>query len=333
MSTPKFRLNCKKIFMTYAQCPGTKDELLLFLNEKLNIEKHIIALELHKDGGTHFHVFLVAVTKFDIKNPTWLDWNGYHPQMEKVKNESRCKKYCTKDGDYITNMKFDTYQVARDIAKGGDYIQALRLIMEELPKEIKFLDKWEKNLKRVAELSAVSAVSDLYKVGFKFKELKGIEEWNRSQRTLVLFGPSGWGKTQYAKQLFKNPLLCRHRDKLKKFDKFTHDGIIFDDMHFSHWDRTYCIHLLDLDEDSDIDVKCSMVTIPAGTPRVITTNLKPCEIFSAFDKAIRRRIHSIEFKEDLRMGMGKAAMLFSVPSTDGLSESKEGEVEWDDSFL
>lgn len=76
-------------------------------------------------------------------------------------------------------------------------------------------------------------------------------------------------------------------------------------MNFNHWPRESCIHLLDTDEDRDINVKCTMVTIPRLTPRVITSNYEPSSILSAYDKAIRRRIQNWEVTKDLRLNKPK----------------------------
>lgn len=293
----KFRLRGSKLFITYSQAKGNKEDLLAFLDSKVPVDEYVIAKELHKDGGTHFHCYLGLNKSIDIKNPRFFDWNTQHPKFEVAKSASRVCRYAKKDGDFITNMTFDIFERARNLAKVGDIKGALNIILEEQPREIVNLARWEKGFSLVARLKHICITNNK---NYKFKPLSGIDLWSRHQKVLILHGESGLGKTQFAKSLFKNPLLVRHIDKLKKFDSFQHDGIIFDDMSFQHWPRESCIHLLDLDEDADINVKCSMVTIPAGVPRVITSNYKPYDIFSAFDKAIRRRHYSIEVKEDIR---------------------------------
>lgn len=148
-------------------------------------------------------------------------------------------------------------------------------------------------------------------------------------KALVLKGKPNGGKTKYAKTFFKNPLLVRHPDKLKQFDELAHDGIIFDDMSYGHWPRESVIHLMDLEEDTDINVKNSMVTIPAGTPRIFTTNRclrhydsnayddvskhNPDKSFlpdrlDELDNAIDRRITVVEC-EDLRILPGSQPTL------------------------
>lgn len=105
-----------------------------------------------------------------------------------------------------------------------------------------------------------------------FKVIVAAEKHDFSKRVMILQGKPNEGKTQYAKTFFKKPLLVRHPDKLKSYDENIHDGIIFDDQSYGHWPRESVIHLFDVEEESDINVKNSMVTIPAGVPRIFTTN-------------------------------------------------------------
>lgn len=299
----QFRIQGSKLFLTYSQCKGDKDELLKFLQTKLSIVEYIIAKEEHKDGGTHFHCYLGLEKRCNITNAGYLDWEPvgqmsiiYHPQIQVVKNAFAVQQYCKKDENFITNMKFNIFQTAKDLAKTGNWKEALKFIVERAPQEIKNLDKWENNFKKVSKIYAQKSQKSQYiKEDFvNCSHIKLIKN-----RCTVISGKSGWGKTQFAKTLFNNPLLVRHIDKLKKFNEMEHDGIIFDDMNFSHWPRTSCIHLLDIEEDTDINVKCTMITIPAGTKRVFTTNQEGISIFSSSCLAIRRRLNCYTLKNSL----------------------------------
>lgn len=108
-----------------------------------------------------------------------------------------------------------------------------------------------------------------------------------------IVGPSGIGKTQYAKAHFKNPLLVRHIDDLKNFTD--HDGIVFDDMDFTHWPPTSQIHLTDVEENSSINVKYGTALIPRGTKRIFTCNTYP---FS-YHPAVERRVYKREIENSL----------------------------------
>lgn len=108
-------------------------------------------------------------------------------------------------------------------------------------------------------------------------------EHGQKKKCLVLTGESNTGKTKLAKAVFKNPLIVRHKDKLKQFDPVRHDGIVFDDMSFANYSRETVLALMDMDDDADINVKNSMVTIPAGTPRIFTTNRPMYATLSGWD--------------------------------------------------
>lgn len=303
-----FRIQTKKLFATYSQCSLKKQVVLDWFMTNFEVDKYIVAHEKHKDGGDHLHVYMELFVKCDIKNPRRCDIHGFHPKMESVRSPSKCQRYCKKENDYLSNMLFDVEARARDLAMVGKVEEALILIGNEAPKEIKFLDRWEKNLKRWARMFNSRAKPKHKFSSDKFRAPEELEAWDSTRECLVLTGSTGTGKTQFAKSLFKNPLIVRHIDKLKVFDPWRHDGIIFDDMSFAHWPRDSCISLCDVEEDSDINVKCGMITIPSGTPKVFTTNrpaTKKFPIFNTLDPvfpndpsgAIVRRLFIIETGE------------------------------------
>jgi len=109
----------------------------------------------------------------------------------------------------------------------------------------------------------------------------------------VIQGPTGIGKTQFALAHFENPLFISHIDDLKKFDG--HDGLVFDDCDYRHWDRTHQIHLIDTKQERTIHARYSNARRPANIPMIFTTNDR---VFS-YDPAIERRYKEIEYKFSL----------------------------------
>lgn len=159
----------------------------------------------------------------------FIRYKGFHPNAKPVKSPAKCMSYTKKDGNclyimkygHLSNMEFDTYTRAVQLASSGDWMGATRLIYKEQPKETKFLDKFELNFKKIAAFEAKAvAVHRFLPQDFISTNLR----WNK-MKTLIVYGPSGYGKTQYVKTLFKNPLIVSHIDKLKKFCPVTHDGI------------------------------------------------------------------------------------------------------------
>lgn len=122
---------------------------------------------------------------------------------------------------------------------------------------------------------------------------------------VIFTGPSGIGKTQYAIHHFARPLVISHIDDLKKLCP-DHDGIVFDDMIFTHWPPNACIHLCDLELTRAINVKYGTVEIPAGMHRIFTTNRDFRNLFSEAAQegewlAIERRCHVVHFDADSRL--------------------------------
>jgi len=119
-------------------------------------------------------------------------------------------------------------------------------------------------------------------------------EYPDNIRSVVLRGPSGVGKTCFAKFLLPTALFVSHLDSLGKYDDSVHRGIIFDDMSFTHLHREAQIHLLDYDEPRNIHIRYATAHIPAHTPKIFTTNRD--YIFLENDPAIERRVRYILIK-------------------------------------
>lgn len=102
----------------------------------------------------------------------------------------------------------------------------------------------------------------------------------------VVLGPTGCGKTSYALSHFDNPKLVSHIDDLLSYDPDFHDGIVFDDMSFTHWHRTAQIHITDWDNTRSIHCRYSTATIPKHTKKIFVGN----HYMFKYDPAIDRRV-------------------------------------------
>lgn len=299
-----FRLNSQQIFLTYSQCDTPTNEILDFISKKVELDKYIIAQELHKDGNKHIHCYLLLKKKVDIRDERFFDYKEFHPKVEGCRSWKNVIKYVTKEGNYISNydkemldkiindnMKVgDLYLKARSLAKDGKVKDSI--IVLEHSKTVRDLtihgNAIQKNLRSLAVKRKEPDYSiDNFSINF---------EWDRT-KSLVLWGPTNTGKTSLAKALLPRALFITHKDRLKDYDEDEYEGLIFDDMSFKHWPREAQIHIVDFDNDRQIDVKHGMAMIPAKTPRIFTTNMMPAEIMLADDGAIARRIQ-IEFIKD-----------------------------------
>lgn len=91
-------------------------------------------------------------------------------------------------------------------------------------------------------------------------------------KAVLVYGPSGIGKTNWVLAHFENPLLISHMDQLKDITP-EHDALVFDDISFKHMPIGSVIHLLDMKFDRQIHTRYSNATIPKGMKRVFTYNL------------------------------------------------------------
>lgn len=297
----KFRLNSQQLFLTYSQCPSSLDEIYNHLKSKLDIDKYIIAQEKHADGNLHIHCYLLLKKKVNIKDPRKLDYNEYHPKIEGCRSYKNVIKYVTKDGHYITNYDkellekiinenkkvSEIYTSARKRASEGEVDEAMKLL--EHPKTVRDLTLHSNSIRKNLE----SLVPKRQKTIYSLDSFKVNFSWNRT-RTLILWGPTETGKSSLAKALLPKALFVSHMDRLRDYDPKQYEGIIFDDMSFKHIPRDGQIHLVDTFDDRDIHCRYSPAFLPAGTPRIITSNNAPADILLAEDPAIVRRIQVVE---------------------------------------
>ncbi len=298
----KKSLNYSKVFLTFPQCSIEPVRMLELMEERWDIKWYIIAQEKHKEEGLHIHAYLHlekrkcttpknfgTIFDFEEGGKTW------HGHYECVKSDGRCKKYCRKDGNFVTNIKISALAQAAQLAMDGDKKAAWELVKAEAPAQAVLNGrKIRDNLEMMAQEAPSSDEDD----GYKFFELEGMGRWNRRKYSLWLMGPSKLGKTEYAKAQFSKPLLVRHKQGLAKLKTGKYDGIVFDDFNVSHWPREVAIHLADLANESEIDIKYGTAVIPKGMPRIFcsNTNIWPEDPTGA----IKRRVYTVFVSHDLR---------------------------------
>ena len=85
-------MNNKRLFLTYPQCPATRETLKLKLEERLGkfgIEKLAIGQERHQDGNLHLHALIILKRRCNISDLASLDieFEGkkYHGKYEPMK--------------------------------------------------------------------------------------------------------------------------------------------------------------------------------------------------------------------------------------------------------
>lgn len=291
-----FRFDTKTLYLTYAQCSLPKEEVYSQLAELLypnDFEQYIIAEERHKDGNFHVHAYLVLHSQFRSRNAKALDLTGlegekYHPHIQaRVRSPTRCIAYCQKEGNYLTNMTFEPstnpWTTMLEEARSG-HIQQARLTIEQAKPRDSIIYSTQINTALLAALRSMAPIT----TALTTDHYEAIPDWNRAL-SLIIEGPSGLGKTSLAKLLLPKALFCSHVDTLKSFQIGVHEGIIFDDVTFSHLPRVTQIHICDTYDNRDIHCRHSNAFIPAHTPRIFTTNEKHYNVVKTDDEAIARR--------------------------------------------
>nr|CBA10393.1 Rep protein [Alternanthera yellow vein virus] len=240
----QFRLNRKNLFLTYSQCPISKEQALQqILNTQTPVNKKFIRVcrELHEDGNPHLHALVQFEGKFQLTNPRFFDLQSpnssaqYHCFITDAKSSSDVKAYIEKDGDILD---WGTFQIDGRSARGGQQTandayaraintgnkeQALDVIRELAPKDyVLQFHNLNGNLERIFMPPTQEYISPFNCSSFD-QVPEEIEEWAadnvmsaaaRPWRpiSIVIEGDSRTGKTMWARSLGPHNYLCGHID-------------------------------------------------------------------------------------------------------------------------
>lgn len=211
--TTTFRIAAKKFFITYPQCPVTKDELKTHLNSfGGGLSNYCICTEKHQDGSPHLHALVSFNDKIDVRSPHYFDLTNqnqnYHPSIEPVRNWSASLRYVMKDGDYISGGSDEDFWLS--VEQSTSVTDFMGKWLRRKPKEYwlnydKLYSAAEKHFIRhdVGQYTPVFAKDS-------FILPQAITDWYNSNlansevhrpKSLVLIGASRTGKTEWARSL------------------------------------------------------------------------------------------------------------------------------------
>lgn len=113
-------------------------------------------------------------------------------------------------------------------------------------------------------------IKDQYVSKYGKEDFKGeIVEWDKQWH---LWGPPDTGKTQFALAQFEHPLYIRHIDEINNFDPMKNDGIVLDEMDFTHWPVNAVINLLNKKDPQQIHIRYTVACLPAGVNMIFCSN-------------------------------------------------------------
>lgn len=166
------------------------------IDQRVSIAEYVIARENHIDGSQHCHAFLsfnqrmyFSPTDFDIPDETWDEKHcnvsvGVHTTLKAI------IKYCTKEGDFITNIDLDSY-----LKKKGKNTE----IFQKSPTKA-FEDgdiRWD-------QFDKFIKCKNLYQ---EMKNQKNFEQYEKEnlpkKRHFWIFGKTNTGKTTLMNQFIK----------------------------------------------------------------------------------------------------------------------------------
>ena len=252
--------------------------------KNLECKYHIIGREIGEKGTPHLQGYLSFEKTCRIKSLKKLN-ERIHWEM--AKDGEKAINYCMKeDSDpFIKDnrkqgQRSDLINLTRELNEGKSVTEVAKAYPSDYIRYHAGIEKYAK----LVQVSSESAEYSLVEC-CKYVKLFPIQNY-----TSVVIGDAGCGKTQYALSHFVKPLLVTHIDDLLNLQQ-DNDGIVFDDMDFTHWHRTHQIHILDYDNTRSIHCRYRTASIPKHTFKIFTGNKM---MFNWGDDAIWRRMSVTE---------------------------------------
>lgn len=248
-ATQSFRINGRHIALTYAQVPEewTREWLLEQLRKRgTAFDSYVVAMERHEDGGKHFHVYLRAVNKFDIKNARYYDIGDRHPNIQVCKNHTDWIKYCLKeDSEALKEGVKEGRPTYGDVFAAENITAAISMVQTYWPRDLAINgDRIRSNLElHFRERESANTVPRTRYTLDSFKSVGAaavIREWFRAHvlerpmgadrsPCLIVIGPTRLAKTSFIRAFHEQHMYFR--------GQFALDGwipnakyIVFDDI-------------------------------------------------------------------------------------------------------
>ena len=307
-----FRMNAKAFWLTYSGLyRGELDHqrILAMLLSKGNLAEYSIGCERHKeesvgdpDKDEHFHVYVAFENKKNIKSPRYFDMlgDGTYGSRRLHCTIMSCKTKQDRINRINYTMKEDTnplqklngplggamsrqetyHELNRMVDEGESIQECMAMVRSNQPEEyFKFGDRIEARLTALAR-------SGSDEKEYSLKQYRGITDGESAKldlsKSVILWGASGKGKTDFAMAQGKHPLLVQTWCDLKKIKKGVTDLLVFDEMAMTK-DLTPQMWIFLLDtlqnrtfaKQNGAHVLYGSATIWKGIKRIFVTNVAP----------------------------------------------------------
>lgn len=247
-SSVRFRLNARKVFLTYPQSGDVShSSLQAFL---LGHGSCYSCKEQHQDGTPHIHAFLDFGRKRDIRDERIFDFEGLHPNIQPVRDPGAVIKYIEKNGDVLgdrpessaKNQKMQLTALIGESTTRAEFVDGFARIC---PRD--YILYSERIEEFASKRFAVEAPVILRKVN-EFRVPNELTEWvsrnlfpsPERPKCLILVGPTRCGKTEWSRSLGEHTYWSNYVtserntnaryaviDDMEGFDRFTGRKCIF----------------------------------------------------------------------------------------------------------
>lgn len=183
------RIYAKGWFCTWPKCPIGKNAALAELESRFTLKEYVICEEEHQDETLHLHAFLKLDKRVYFKSDLF-DLQGYHGNYQVAKSWRAVIKYVKKDGNYISNIDFDSASKKQSKMKKEDLLRDIDDVLD-------------------AGIISPMQVASFYKNSMVYKMLqqkrtKMPDKLPDKKRHLWFYGASNTGKTFKLREMMKD---------------------------------------------------------------------------------------------------------------------------------
>lgn len=283
-----FKFDSLYCFITYPQSDLTHEQIYAKLQSIGPVQWARICTEQHADEGNHQHAVAKWTKRIQSRQANFLDIDGRHPNIQPVRSVPKSLAYVSKDGEFTDFGDVPANTAKRTIdealalagsANEGEYLKACV--------EAKMSYQYAKRFRELAFTDNSNTIAK-YTPDTNWIQQQLRETQLPENCSAVVIGPSGIGKSVWAKTMAPKPALwVTHLDVLRMYRPDHHKSIIFDDMSFKHMPVQAQIHLTDWNDSRQIHCRYGYATIPANTPKIFTCNEYPFEEHPAIQRRVK----------------------------------------------
>ena len=281
---PAFRLHRKAVGLTYS-CPVDQDDnpitlhedILDYLTDKYNDNDYIIGKEKHESGKIHWHCYFKFYAAIDSTDPHLFDIKGVHPNICSGSPGKGWMGYCIKDKEFKTNFyKMCAYSTALKLETAQE---AIDYLWQERPRDMSLsahnmIPNLNNHFAPVHEQKRYYGPYPHYFYPGDIVDDEFVHTpFDPDTHSLLLTGPPGIGKTQFARYLLGDcDYVKGSLGQLKgvKYDK----PLLFDEINTLTMDPEASKELTDVENGGSFHMRYNDPVIPPGIRRIFCHNLE-----------------------------------------------------------